>query len=305
MIALDLGSNTLRVVHYDCQHHCRLSELEKVVRTAEGLHESGKIGEAATQRIIDALLEFQCHIPFDGPITAVATAACRLANNSKQVLQKVHEATGINFSIISPEEEARLTTLAVTTALQNLGHDAPFLLIDIGGGSTEVILQTSDKEINQSFPLGIVTLVEKFSDQEERLQAIRSICTGIKSFLQNAKNNGITHEIFVATAGTPTSIAALRLEMTYQTYDPNQVTGYRLTPDDLDIELKHLLECSPGERIQLVGVGREDLIVTGILILQEFFHIIDQLECIVIDDGLREGAAMQMCRQLALSGHRP
>lgn len=301
MVALDLGSNTLRIVHYDCQHHRRLSEREKVVRTAEGLHESGKIREAAIQRIIDALLEFQRHIPFDGPIIAVATAACRLADNSEQALRHIHDATGVNFSIITPEEEARLTTLAVASALQHLGHDESFLLIDIGGGSTEVILQTSEKAVSQSFPLGIVTMVEKHLGQDKLLQAIRSVCADIKTFLQEAKEHGISYKTFVATAGTPTSIAALRLGMTYKTYDPDRVTGYRLTPGDLDSERKRLLACNPEERMELVGVGREDLIIAGVLILQEFFHIVDQDECIVIDDGLREGAAIEMCRQLAPS----
>jgi len=102
-------------------------------------------------------------------------------------------------------------------------------------------------------------------------------------------------DVLVATAGTPTTIASLKLGMDYATYDPRRINGTLLHANEPQHYLQELLSVPFEERERLVGVGRADLILAGILLFEAFFGIIDQEQCIVIDDGLREGVALSLC----------
>ena len=103
-------------------------------------------------------------------------------------------------------------------------------------------------------------------------------------------------ELFVATAGTPTTVAAMKLGMEYATYDAQKIHGTRLSQKDLVAQLMKLLKMNPEERVRAVGVGRDDLIASGILIYDELYTISGFKETMVIDDGIREGVAFSMCK---------
>ncbi|HIQ46019.1 MAG TPA: phosphatase, partial [Sulfurovum sp.] len=112
MIAIDLGSNTVRVLAYDCKNEKQLFAYEKVVKTADGLTEFGTINDAAVQRVITALQEAQAKVDFRAhTIKAVTTEAVRRASNADAVLAQIQKETGVAFEVISGEEEARLTLL--------------------------------------------------------------------------------------------------------------------------------------------------------------------------------------------------
>jgi len=102
-------------------------------------------------------------------------------------------------------------------------------------------------------------------------------------------------EAFIATAGTPTTVAAMKLGQTYATYNPTKINGTALRKEELDIYLQKLLKMPSEEREVTVGVGRSDLIAAGILIYKQIFAILEFETCIVIDDGLREGVALDGC----------
>jgi exopolyphosphatase/guanosine-5'-triphosphate,3'-diphosphate pyrophosphatase len=105
-------------------------------------------------------------------------------------------------------------------------------------------------------------------------------------------------EKFIATAGTPTTIAAMKNGLTYKSYDANKIHGTILTPKDLVEQLEALFSMDIEERKKVVGVGREDLIASGVLIYEELFNIGGFRESIVIDDGVREGVAFEECEKL-------
>ena len=300
MIAIDLGSNTLRVIAYECVTKKKIFEYEKIVKTAEGLAQYGMINQQALNRIVEAIIACQSQIDFAShDVKAVTTQAMRKAMNSDEALLYIKQKTGILFEIISGEEEAIFTLIGVKHRIASLGKMVDnFVLIDIGGGSTELVFVYHDEVITRSFPIGIVTMAERHPslwDMKEvlsqEMEAITYFCAQV--YLKKGKVS-----LFVATAGTPTTVAAMKLGQNYQTYDAEKINGTFLAVDELDIYLEKLLQMPFDEREKCVGTGRSDLIAAGILIYQQLFFILEHQECMVLDDGLREGVAIDFCTKM-------
>jgi len=298
-IGIDLGSNTLRVVKRDCESGEFVAEYEKIVRTADGLQQSGRISDAAVERIVQALKEAKERIGFQGSaLRAVTTEAMRRATNRDAVLKRIEEETGVAFEIIDGEEEAALTLSAVGRRLESLSEASDsFVLVDIGGGSTELIFRYPDETITRSFPLGIVTLSQEAGSWERVGELLPRKLPPLRDFVEAVYGKHGRVRSFVATAGTPTTVAALKLGMDYRSYDAKRVNGTRLQRNELEIYLHRLLAMDKAEREKAVGVGRDDLIAAGILIFEALFDLLGFEECIVIDDGLREGVAISLCSE--------
>jgi len=301
MIAIDLGSNTLRVLEYDCETGEQTAEYEKIVKTADGLAKYGVISTEATRRVISAIKEAKTQIDFTSTvIKAVTTEAVRRAKNSDEVLLLIKEETGVSFEIISGEEEARLTLQAVKYRLITLDHpSSSFVLIDIGGGSTELIFHYEDETITKSFPVGIVTIAQTYGTLEEIERVLPKEMSQMKRFCTEVYEKKGKVNAFVATAGTPTTVAAMKLGLTYETYDASKINGMELETKELDFYLKQLLSIPFEEREVTVGTGRSDLIAAGILIYKQLFSILEFEHCVIIDDGLREGVAIEICMKYA------
>ncbi len=298
VVAIDLGSNTCRVLKYDCQKNQKIAEYEKIVRTANSLTVDGTIDKEAQKRVINALLEAKEKIGFKGAkIKAVTTQALRVAKNAKEVLQNIKDKTGIEFEIIDGETEALLTLKAVKKRLENLNINKNFVLVDIGGGSTELSFYIDGKIFSKSFPLGIVTVANSAKNLNQIDKIIDEKSKDIVQFI-----NGLNFKIddsleFAATAGTPTTVAAMKLGQRYNSYDASKINGTVLTVEDLNIQLNRLLEMDKKKREIYVGVGRDDLIIAGICIYKKIFKILNKKKSITIDDGLREGVAISLCKK--------
>jgi len=168
-------------------------------------------------------------------------------------------------------------------------------LADIGGASTEIVFHYTDKTISKSFNIGIVTITQTFKDIREIANAIPALMNPIKLFCDEVYAEHGKVEMFVATAGTPTTLAAMKLGMEYATYDSSKIHGTVLSHKDLIEQLSLLLTMSNEDRTKTVGVGREDLIASGVLIYEELYNIGGFEESTVIDDGVREGVAYEGC----------
>ncbi|GIU00725.1 exopolyphosphatase [Sulfurovum sp. TSL6] len=297
MIAIDLGSNTLRVLEYDCTTGSQIAEYEKTVKTADGLVQYGVINNDAVKRVISAIQEAQEQIDFSSSLVrAVTTEAVRRAVNSDEVLSQIKKETGVTFEIISGEEEARLTLLAVKHRLLTLQHTSDsFVLIDIGGGSTELIFHYEKETVSKSFPLGIVTIAQTHETLENIEKVLHKEMAEMQIFCDQLYKRKGKVNTFVATAGTPTTVAAMKLGQNYETYDASKINGTSLEIGELDFYLKKLLSMPFEEREIAVGTGRSDLIAAGILIYKQLFILLGFKSCVVIDDGLREGVAIEAC----------
>ncbi|MBT8348674.1 MAG: phosphatase [Sulfurovum sp.] len=297
MIAIDLGSNTLRALEYDCSTGKQISEYQKTVKTADGLAHYGRINNKAIERVISAIQEAQAQIDFSSSVVrAVTTEAVRRAENSNEVLSQIKKETGVTFEVISGEEEARLTLLAVKHRLGALQYASEsFVLIDIGGGSTELIFHYENETVSKSFPVGIVTIAQTYETLENIEKVLPKEMVEMQRFCDQLYKNIGKVNAFVATAGTPTTVAAMKLEQNYETYDASKINGISLEVGELDFYLKKLLSMPFEEREIAVGTGRSDLIAAGILIYKQLFTLLGFESCVVIDDGLREGVAIEGC----------
>lgn len=300
MIACDLGSNTLRVVQFDCVSQQRIQTFERIIRTAKDLHRTGNISVESQERLFHALQEASLVFDFrHEPCFAVTTEAMRQASNAQAIIDAVYERFGVHFEIISGEEEAHLTALAVEHALRREGLDASsYVLFDLGGGSTELTFNHSDKKISKSFPFGIVSTAEQL--QGEMPAFIEKQVSSMDDFIATFKPIEATYHQLVTTAGTPTTVAAFLEGLDYEHYDANVVNGKSLSQKDFLGAYEALMGMEPLEAECYTGTNRRDLVMAGILLVVEIMKKLGFESTIVIDDGLREGVAISNCNRLKL-----
>lgn len=294
VITIDLGSNSFRVLKFDCENFKILDEYHQVVGLADGLINTQVISQEAQERVIEALKIAKEKLKFEPKDTiCVTTAAMRKAKNSQEVLEFFRINGGVNFTIIDEYEEARLTFLAIKYALkrENIPNEK-FILLDIGGGSTELVISNKDDFLTKSFDFGIVTMTQKTKKNKQLLDfELKNKKEEIKEFIANL---GIDLEsyFFVATAGTPTTIAAIKLGFSYFNYDKNIVNGTVLQIENLEYSLTLLKETSFEDLIKIAGKGRVEYLEVGTYIYKIFFEALEKKSSIVLDDGLREGVAI-------------
>jgi exopolyphosphatase/guanosine-5'-triphosphate,3'-diphosphate pyrophosphatase len=301
MIACDLGSNTLRIVRFDCKTHQRLDVFERIVRTAKDLHVSAQISQEAQNTLFAALHEASARFDFrNEPCFAVATEAMRVASNAHDILARIETSFGIRFTVISGEEEARLTSLAVEYALKREQFDASrYVLFDLGGGSTEITFCNNQIKESRSFPFGIVTTAERYSSNIET--HIAHLVEQTTSFIERFTPIQETFLQLVTTAGTPTTVAAFLEGLDYEHYHPDAVNGKILHVSDFDRAFTQLTQMEPSEAERYTGTNRRDLVIVGILMVKAIMRKLGFEKTIVIDDGLREGVAIANCNTLVLS----
>ena len=285
VIAIDLGSNTFRVALVKKEQNGFSNEqiYEKIVGAARGLNESGKIADESKNRLFEAIAEAKNKFDFDKfTCVAVATEAFRVASNSEEIFSEIRDKFGINFHIISGKVEAKLTFLGVQNAFKKLGINENFSVIDIGGASSEI----GEYGNFMSFKFGIITFFEKFKTLDLMQENAKIYTKDAREFLNSLKNKFI-----VLTSGVPTTIAALRLGLNYENYDPKKVNGYELGDDDLAWFVNELLKMDDKSADVTVGRSRKYPLIAGTLLLEELLSG-QEAKSLVIDDGLREGVGV-------------
>ncbi len=284
------------MIQRDCSKKKFTLQYEKVVKTAELLHAEGIISDTAIQRILEGFKEASAILDFENDqCIAVTTEAMRRASNAQEVLEKIERETGVKFQVIGAHKEAELTLFGVERRLDSLGFSGSFVLVDIGGGSTEIIFKKGNISESKSFPVGIVTMASKYPSQEALKQNLLHELAEIETYFKAYCQSEGKPDFFVATAGTPTTISAFKQGMTYDTYDVERVNGTTLNYFDCMKALDELLALSFDERARYVGVGREELIISGVMIYAAFFDLFGFESSVIIDDGLREGLAVAAC----------
>lgn len=293
-IGIDLGSNSLRGVRMNAKYEV-LSEYEEVVRSAEGLSESGEICKAALGRIILGLenLKNTLKITPQDRIIALTTQAMRQARNSKEILKIIAQKTQIQFQIIKGEEEAYITSLAPQRAIKRLAQNNPayqkdcFVLVDMGGASSEFIFCAKEGIFARSFEVGIVQAKDKYRTLENLIAHKNEIVSPIAEFV---KEQGRKAGFLVANSGTPTMVCAFKMGL--EEYDSKKVFGQILKVKDFEWHLERFQALSPKEKEDLVGIFRADVVPFGIVLFLFFMEVLGFRECVVIDEGVREGAAI-------------
>ena len=297
LATIDLGSNTDRylLVELDGSKGWRaLDEDQRVTRLGQGLAEAGRLGEAPMARTAATVVEYAERARGLGAddVLVVATSAVREAANGRDFVARLERAAGARVSIVSGEDEARLTVRGVLAGLRDLR--APLVVFDIGGGSTEFILWRDGEVVAAtSLRLGVVPLAERYPfpgavdanryrelESEVRGRLAREIPPAIAS---------AEAATLVGTAGTVTTLAALDLGL--DAYDGARVQGHRLTRAVVLRQLARLCALTVDERAALpcLEPGRADLIVPGVAIVVATMECLHVDALVVSDWSLREG----------------
>jgi len=292
MIGCDLGSNTIRIVQMDCKTKTRVKEFERIVKTGQDLSKTGIICDESIRNILDALSDASQIIDFKSDkVKCITTQALRVAKNSTKVLAKIKSQFGLDFEIINGEQEAKYTIKGVKNSLQKQGlRDDDFALFDLGGGSTELSYIKNDNIKTKSFPFGILNVSQRYKSDLKN-----GIKEELKSLLSFSKKQSKSN-FLVATAGTPTTVCAFMQGMDYNSYDHEKVNGKVLHVEDFKKAYDLIVSMSVDEQERFCGTNRSELIKTGILIVVDLMQGIGYEKCIVIDDGLREGVALSLCK---------
>lgn len=292
---IDIGTNSFRLLVAEIEDgrlHPLAHELV-TVRLGEGLWRSGRLSSAAMIRAEVALARFAATMA-SFPLHSVrmcATHAVRTATNSREFLQRVLSLTGLRAEVLFDKEEARLALLGALSALPEAQLRHPLVLVDVGGGSTEIIQQSVPLSEPQviSLPLGAVGLTEEFgADCQGMRKKIRAMLNPPLRSLEG-KDPPRHNSLLIASGGTATSLAAFALGL--ERYDAQRIQNYTLSQAKLDNLVARLTALLPEERNELPGLaeGRGEIIVAGALVLQELQLALACPSLLVSDAGLLEG----------------
>jgi exopolyphosphatase/guanosine-5'-triphosphate,3'-diphosphate pyrophosphatase len=303
------------------RHFTILDSFSKSVQLGVGLEASGRLSRASMGRTIQALRICEKKIEKHGVtrMRLVATEACRRARNALDFIRQVRRETGLSLEIIAPEEEARLAVISCAPLVNPSTEQ--LLVVDIGGGSTELVWidlsavapperPRAIMRLHMGFdaqgegavarvvdwisvPLGVATLKDQFADVDDDAARFALMSwffeENLSSFSPyNAQNPRAGFQI-IGTSGTVTTVAASFLNL--KRYDRSKVDGLQMTSDQIDLVIREYLSLGPEGRRNDPRIGRDRhaLIMSGAAILQALMRIWPTDRLSVADRGLREG----------------
>lgn len=294
--AIDCGTNSIRLLVADIEgeHFREVARDMEIVRLGQGVDQSGQFHPDAIKRTLLAVDKYSAEIRRRGveKIRFCATSATRDATNRELFINGVKERLGITPEVISGDEEARLSFMGAT---KDLPHAlAPFLVIDIGGGSTEFVIGTSQVESAISVNIGCVRMSERHfkhnpATHDEIENARKDIQLAIKEATKSVDIKGA--KSLVAVAGTATTVAAAALKL--QSYDRYLIHLSRISAEQTHNISEMLLKMNRDER-QALGYmhpGRVDVIGAGSLVLSEIVKATGAKEFIACESDILDGIA--------------
>ncbi len=333
--ALDLGTNSCRMlIARPSPNGIVIADaFSRSVQLGQELEKSGRISTRGMARTLQALNicagKLRRHQVKS--MRLVATEACRRAKNGREFMHRIRQETGLNLEIIKPAEEARLALMSCAPLVRP--DTKKVLVIDIGGGSTELIwislekvperdrfealfdLRPSNKHETTtsssgasivdwiSVPLGVATLMQKYSDvQEDEARFALMSCAfedalmGFKPY-DDIEIGAIDGLQMIGTSGTVTTLGSLHLKL--PKYDRSKVDGMNLGRLEIDAVIRHFLQLGSEGRMRAPEIGRDraELIMSGSAILQTIMRVWPVENIRVADRGLREGILLSLMRK--------
>ena len=334
--ALDLGTNSCRmlIAQPKGSQFVIVDSFSKTVQLGVGLEATGRLSRASMGRTVQALRICEKKLEKNGVrrMRLVATEACRRARNARDFLRQVRRETGLALEIITPEEEARLAVISCAPLVNPSTEQ--LLVVDIGGGSTELVwIDLEDVEPKErsraimrlgngfadpqpggarvvdwiSVPLGVATLRDQFEDVEDDQGRFALMSWHFEEMLADFTPYSLAQTMregfqIIGTSGTVTTVAASHLGL--RRYDRTKVDGLTMTTAQIDRVIRDYLALGPEGRRADPRIGRERhaLIMSGAAILQTLMRVWPTTRLSVADRGLREGLLyVQMVRDGVLA----
>lgn len=295
---IDVGTNSVRILVAEWERGA-LREIERdlvITRLGEGVDSSGRLGTEPIRRTVAAIAGYWQRCQKTGVERAriAATSAVRDAANREEFLAAVREATGHDADVLSGEEEARLGFRGATS---ELSEGAPFLVMDIGGGSTELVLGDGEARRWVSLDIGSVRLTERHVRSDPPGAAdLEAVARDADAHLDRAEREVSPRaaRTLVGLAGTITTMAAVSLGLTGYVRDAihharlplAEVSRVRALLASMTSEARRALPAMPR--------GREDVIVAGAIILERAMQRFGFGECLVSESDILDGLARSL-----------
>jgi exopolyphosphatase / guanosine-5'-triphosphate,3'-diphosphate pyrophosphatase len=298
---VDIGSNSTRLLIAEVSDH-RVTELVRrtqVTRLGAGVDADGRLRDDAMERVFTTLDGFRAEIDDHDCQTAVAvlTSAVRDSANGREFADQVRSRFGLEPHVLSGEDEARLTFLGATSE-RDSSDRTPTLLLDIGGGSTELVIGAGNEVLFRvSTQAGAVRQTERHLHHDPPSEAeLQDLATDVSEILNDGvpapRRDGVRHGI--AVAGTATSLAAIAQHL--DPYDPERVHGYMLSAAECDRILAELSRMTLDERRHVAGLhpDRAPTIVAGAVILREVISAFELDRIEISEHDILRGAALEL-----------
>jgi exopolyphosphatase/guanosine-5'-triphosphate,3'-diphosphate pyrophosphatase len=294
----DMGTNSTRLLVADVEDG-EVKELERrstVTRLGRGVDTSRQLATEAIEDVVSAVGEYiKLYEPLEPDVVlALATSAVRDAENSGAFIAELRERFALNARILTGEEEARLTYVG---AVAGRAPSDGTLVIDIGGGSTEIVVGSGrEMAFHTSLQLGTVRHTERhIRNDPPTAPELEALAEDIRKqlFAELAAADFFEIHTGIAVAGTPTSLAAIDQEL--DPYDPERVHGYVLSLDAIQHMYSMLSGKSLEERLKVPGLhpGRAPTIVAGVVILIQAMRAFGLQEIEVSEHDILYGAALE------------
>lgn len=294
--AIDCGTNSTRLLVHDGTR--TLERLMRITRLGEGVNDSHTLTDAAIERTATVLREYREVIDRHGVTKTrlTATSAARDATNRDTFFGAAERILGVAPSLLSGEEEGRLSFLGATAELDP--GRGPFLVVDIGGGSTEFSYGTTECEFARSVDMGCVRFTEKYIEHDpprpEELLACLSVAEAYIDEVRREHPAMGDARTFVGLAGTVSTAAAVEIGLA--TYDRDQIHHFLLTREALEDVFRTLVTEPRADRIHNPGLdaARADVIVGGLCVLVQLMRQFDLANCLVSESDILDGIVMSM-----------
>lgn len=298
--AIDCGTNSIRLLIADITNGALTDVVRTmvIVRLGEGVDKTGEFSQAALERTFAAIETFASLISEHQPelVRFVATSASRDVSNRDEFVDGVASRLGIEPDIISGDEEAALSFLGATADLTNLSEPptAPYLVIDIGGGSTEFVLGTTGPTAAISTNVGCVRMTERHLISDPATpQQIAAATADIDAAIDLAYGAVPIAQAnsLIGLAGSVTTVAAIALGLSE--YDSTAIHGSRISAQDVHRVTQDLLAMTRAERAKLgpMHEGRIDVIGSGALVLDRIMIRTGLKQVVVSERDILDGIA--------------
>jgi exopolyphosphatase/guanosine-5'-triphosphate,3'-diphosphate pyrophosphatase len=294
---IDIGTNSARLLVADVDGG-RVSPVERrstVTRLGRGVDLSGRLASEAIEDAARAVGEYMEVIGGlgVGAVDAIATSAVRDAGNGGAFVAELRERFALSARVLGGDEEARLTYMGASA---EEAPAEPTLVVDIGGGSTELIVgQGREISFHTSMQAGVVRHSERHLVQDPPTASeLDALATDARGLIAAATVEAPEARAGIAVGGTPTALAAIELEL--EPYDPNRVNGHVLNLATVQRDLSRLASVPLAQRMEITGLHpeRAPTIVTGVVILVETMRAFGLDRITVSEHDILYGAAIAL-----------
>jgi exopolyphosphatase/guanosine-5'-triphosphate,3'-diphosphate pyrophosphatase len=309
--AVDCGTNSIRLLVADADPATgELTDLDRrmtIVRLGQGVDRTGRLAPEALERTFAACREYAAVIEEHGAerVRFVATSASRDAENREEFVRGVVDILGVEPEVITGDQEAEFSFTGATKELTGRTDlDRPYLVVDIGGGSTEFVVGDDSVRAARSVDIGCVRMTERHllvdgavtdPPTEEQIRAMRA---DIEAALDLAEETVPLREArtLVGLAGSVTTVSAIAQEL--PEYDSSVIHHSRITRERVREITEHLLRSTHAERARIPSMhpGRVDVIGAGALVLLSIMERVDAQEVVVSEHDILDGIGWSIAR---------